>query len=115
MNEKIIPLELEYLNALLRQIDEHLLASQMPTVLRMRTKTLVEEMFSALMLTQGAQTGRMRATYPAPEQVRLQYRNERGPLEPDLSMLRRLLQGILGYGVKAKFESGSCTFTVGAR
>ncbi len=115
MNEKIIPLEPEYLNGLLRQIDEHLLASQLPTVLRMRTNTLVEELFSALMLTQGAQSARMRATFPAPDQVRLQYRNERGPLEPDLRMLERLLRGILGYGVKAKLENGSCTFLVGAR
>lgn len=115
MNEKIIPLELEYLNALLRQIDERLLASQLPTVLRMRTNTLVEELFSALMLAEGAQTARMRATYPAPNQVHLQYRNERGALKPDLSMLQRLLQGILGYGIKAKFENGSCTFTVGVR
>lgn len=115
MNEKIIPLEPEYLNALLRQNDEHLLASRMPTVLRMRTDTLVEELFSSLMRTEGARTGRMRVTYPAADQVRLQYRNERGALEPDLDMLRRLLGGILGYGIKARFESGSCTFQIGVR
>lgn len=115
MKEMIIPLGWEYIDELLERIDRHLMSARMPTILRMRTRVLTEELFYALLSAEGAQTGRLRCTCPAPTQIRLQYRNERGPLEPDLSVLENLLEGAVGYGVKATLEFGSCTLTVGVR
>lgn len=115
MKERIIPLQWECIDELLEQIDRHLMSARMPTILRMRTRVLTEELFYSLVSAEGAKTGRMRCTCPAPNQVRLQYRNERGPLEPDLDVLKSLLSGTSGYGIKGEFERGGCTFTVGVR
>lgn len=115
MKEMIIPLGWEYIDELLERIDRHLMSARIPTILRVRTRVLTEELFYALLAAEGAQTGRMRCTCPAPNQIRLQYRNERGPLEPDVSVLEGLLDGAVGYGVKAQLELGSCLFTVGVR
>lgn len=115
MKEMIIPLGWEYIDGLLEQIDRHLVSASMPTILRMRTRVLTEELFSSLMVAEGAQSGRLRCTCPAPNQVCLQYRNERGPLAPDLQVLEDLLKDSVGYGVKARIDDGSCIFAVGVR
>lgn len=115
MKERIIPLRWEYIDELLAQIDHHLMSARMPTILRMRARVMTEELFYALTSAEGAQTGRLRCTCPAPNQIRLQYRNERGPLTADLDVLKSLLSSTSGYGIRAEFESGCCTFTVGVR
>lgn len=115
MKELIIPLKWECIDELLEQNDRYLLLGRMPTILRMRTRMLTEELFYALTAADGADTGRLRCTYPAPNQIRLQYRNERGALEAELDVLQSLLKGAAGYGVKVQFENGGCTFTVGVR
>ena len=115
MKERIIPLQWEYIDELLEQIDRHLMAARMPTILRMRARVMTEELFYSLTSAEGAQTGRLRCTCPAPNQIRLQYRNERGPLMADFGVLKSLLSGVSGYGIKAEFEAGCCTFTVGVR
>lgn len=115
MKDIIIPLRWESFDGLLAFIDDRLRQARMPTILRMRTRAMTEELFASLVADKGAATARLRCTCPAPAQVCLQYRNERGALEPDLAVLRDLLAGAVGYGLQAEIKPGCCTFTVGVR
>lgn len=115
MKDLIIPLNWESVDGLLAFIDDHLLRARMPTILRMRTRAMTEELFVSLLGEPGRETARLRCTCPAPGQICLQYRNAAGPLTPDLTVLKNLLAGAAGYGVKAEIRMGSCTFTVGVR
>lgn len=115
MPEVIIPLSWGRVDELLNHIESYLSTKQFPTILRMRTEMVVEELFSALIAAEGAQTARMRCTYPAFQKVLLQYRNEKGPITPDLTVLGNLLNHSCTYGVKAQFADGSCMITVGEK
>ena len=115
MLEVIIPLDWMHIDELLDHIERQLSAKQFPTILRMRTQMVVEELFSALIAAEGAQTARMRCTYPAAKNVQLQYRNENGPLTPDHTVLNHLLEHSCTYGIKAQFATGSCMITVGEK
>lgn len=115
MSEIIIPLDWGHIDEMLNHIEQQLSSKQFPTILRLRTQMVIEELFSSLMATEGAQTGRMRCTYPAPQQILLQYRNEKGPLVPNLTVLHNLLADSCTYGVKARFADGNCTITVGEK
>ena len=115
MSEVIIPLSWAHIDEMLNDIDAHLSSKQCPTILRMRTQMVVEELFSSLIIAEGAKTARMRCTYPAPQKILLQYRNENGPLFPELTVLHNLLDHSCTYGVKAQFTDGSCMITVGEK
>lgn len=115
MQEVIIPLNWGHIDELLNQIEQQLSFKQFPTILRMRAQMVVEELFSVLIAAEGAQTARMRCTFPAPKRILLQYRNEKGPITPDLTVLRNLLDHSCTYGVNAQFADGSCTIMVGEK
>lgn len=115
MNELIISLGWEYIDELLEHMNHQLLTAGYPTILRLRAQVIVEELFSELMATEGAKTARLRCTYPAPNTVLLQYRNEKGSLNPDWTFLNQILSAPGSYGVKASFTDTSCTITVGVK
>lgn len=115
MQELIISLGWEYIDELLEHMNHQLLTVGFPTILRLRAQVVVEELFSELMATEGAKTARLRCTYPAPNTVLLQYRNEGGSLNPDLTLLHHLLASPAAYGLKAAFTDTSCTITVGVK
>ena len=115
MHELIISLGWEFIDELLEHINHRLLTAGFPTILRLRAQVVVEELFAKLMETEGAKTARLRCTYPASNTVLLQYRNEKGSLDPDLTLLQSLLENDATYGVKATFTDTSCTITVGVK
>ena len=115
MQEKIISLGWAYVDELLDHVEQQLSSKQCPTILRLRTQMVIEELLSSLISAEGAQTARVRCTYPAPQKVMLQYRNEKGPIHPDLSVLDSLLEHSCTYGVKAAFADGCCEITIGER
>lgn len=115
MEEKLVPLQISYLDELLDEIDRKLVSQNVPTVLRIRTGVLVEEAFLA---AQGAQTGGagvIRCVFPERLKVVLQYKEGSSPLEPDLSMLTMLNEHPCTYGVEASFSRGTCTIEVGKK
>ena len=115
MHELIIPLKWEYLDGLLEHINTQLINSRFPTILRLRAQAVVEELFYSLLSFEDVQTARLRCTYPTPQSIMLQYRNEKGALTPDLAVSQRFLSGKSTYGIKAEFSAGSCTITVGEK
>ena len=112
MREMIAPLGWAHMDAVLDHIGQWLAAGECPVILQIRTKLVAEELLSALICAEGGQTARVRCTCPAPQQILLQYGNEAGPLDPDLSVLESLLRNACTNGVKAEFEAGTCVITV---
>ncbi len=115
MREMIIPLNWEYIDTLLENIDSELTRNGFPTVLRMRAQLVVEELFRALLDTEGFETGRLRFAYDGHQSFALQYRNGDGPLKPYTGTLLALAGTPAVYGVKMQLLEGSCTVTVGIR
>ena len=115
MQELIIPLRWEHLDELLDHINTRLANNRFPTILRIRTQTVVEELFYALLSLDGVETALLRCIYPASQSILLQYRNEKGALEPELTVLQSLLTRECTYGVKAQITAGNCMITVGEK
>ncbi len=115
MQEMIIPLNWEFLDPLLDNIDSELTQDRFPTVLRRRAQLVVEELFRALMDADGAAQGRLRFLRTDRQSFVLQYRNAQGPLAPPSAMLYALQGSAAIYGVKMQLLEGSCTVTVGVK
>ena len=115
MQEMIISLDWEYLNDLLEHIDDCLIRSGFPTILRMRAQMLVEELFQALMQTDDVDRTKIRCTQPDQKTILLQYRSPNGAVAPDVSMIEMLINAGIAYGVKAQFAEASCTLTIGEK
>ena len=115
MGEKIVPLQIAYLDEMLDEIDRQLTAQDVPTVLRIRTGVLAEEAFLAAQNAQAGGEGVIRCVFPERLKVVLQYKEGSAPLEPDLSMLTMLNEHPCTYGVEASFSRGTCTLEVGKK
>ena len=115
MEEKLVPLQLAYLDELLDEIDRQLTMQDVPTVLRIRTGVLAEEVFFAAQDAQTGGVGVIRCVFPERLKVVLQYKEGSTPLEPDLSMLMMLNDHPCTYGVEASFSRGTCTIEVGKK
>ena len=112
MREMIAPLGWAHIDAVLDHIGQWLVAGEYPVILQIRAKLVAEELLSSLICMEEAQTACVRCEYPAPQQILLQYHNETGPLDPDLSVLKSLLRNDCTNGVNAEFEAGRCLITV---
>ena len=115
MGEKVVPLQISYLDELLDEIDRRLVSQDVPTILRIRTGVLAEEVFLAAQSAQTGGAGVIRCVFPERLKVVLQYKEGSSPLEPDLSLLRMLNEHPCTYGVEASFSRGTCTLEVGRK
>ena len=113
MNEFIIPLSWSALDGMTQFVDRRLRMEEMPTVLRLRTQMVLEELFSAVIAAPGADTAKMRCTFPEPRTVLVQYRSARADFAPDLSDLRGLDGSSCTYGLKLSLAPGECRIRVG--
>ena len=110
MAEKIVTLGVREVDEMLSELELEFSAQEVPTLLRLRAAMLTEELFDALREAKGGE-GMLRCTFPAPRTMVLQYRDEDGPLEPDLRMVQRLSRNPCTEGVSVSFREGRCTIT----
>jgi hypothetical protein len=111
MAEKIVELGVREVDEVLAELEQEFSAQEVPTLLRLRAAMLTEELFDALREARDG-AGMLRCTFPAPGTMVLQYRDQEGPLKPDLHMVQRLGRSPCTEGVSAVFHEGRCTIRV---
>lgn len=115
MNDYIIPLGWAHLNSLTEFVDHQLSRQGVPTILRLRTQLVLEECFSAALASPGADTARLRCSFPAPWTVLIQCRSAQPDFSPDWSDLETLDSAACTYGLKITLSEDSCQIAVGQR
>ena len=110
MAETIVPLGVRGVDEVLNEMERTFSDQGVPTLRRMQTALLTEELFAALR-DLNEDGGMLRCTFPAPRTMELQYRSAKGFLNPDLSMVERLARNPCVEGVRAAFREGRCTIT----
>lgn len=115
MGELIIPLSWSELDAVMDFIDRGLTAQGLPTILRLRTQMVIEEIFSAALVSPGAESGKLRCALPAPRTVQVQCRSAQAAFAPDWSDLKALMENNSTYGLKLTELSDGWTILVGER
>lgn len=115
MDDQIISLSWEQLDALTEFVEQKLSAQGIPTILRLRTQMVLEEFFSAAMAAPGSETARMRCVCPAPRTVVAQCRSTQPDYAPDWADLLALNELGSTYGLKITVENNACTILVGQK
>lgn len=115
MNDFIISLGWNHLDAVTEFVDRQLIRQGVPTILRLRTQLVLEECFSGAMASPGADTAQMRCSFPAPHTVLIQCRSANPDFAPDWSDLKALEDTACTYGLKLSLENGACRIMVGKR
>lgn len=115
MNDYIIPLAWSRLDSMAEFVDLQLLRQGVPTVLRLRTRLVLEECFSAAMASPGADSARLRCSFPAPLTVLVQCRSAQPDFSLDWRDLRALDSAACTYGLKLALSEDACQITVGQR
>lgn len=115
MHELITLLNWAHIDEVLNHIDHYLSSMECPVILRARTKVVTEELLSSLIHAEGSNTARVRCTFPSPQKILLQYRNEKGALNADLSVFNAILAHPCTEGVTAQYEKDNCVISVGVK
>lgn len=116
MGERIISLSWAEIDAVMDFLDRGLSAQGFPTILRLRTQMVVEEMFSAALAAPGAEEGKLRCCLPAPRTVQVQFRSARAGFAPDWSGVKALADnGSSTYGLKLTDNQDGWTILVGEK
>lgn len=100
MGEQIISLSWSELDAVIDLVERGLSAQGFPTILRLRTQMVIEEIFAAALASPGAEGAKMRCTLPAPRTVQLQCRSQHPAFAPEWDEVRALVENGSTYGLK---------------
>lgn len=116
MRELIVPVTLDQIDQVHAFVDAELTRQGCPTVLRIRTEMLVEELFSAAIDHLKGGSGTFVCTAdPQPGSFSFRFRSPQGPFSPDYTGLKGLLGRQCTYGLTAVPQGSDCTITVGQR
>lgn len=115
MGEQIISLSWGELDTVTDFVERGLSAQGLPTILRLRTKMAVEEIFTAALAASGAKEAKLRCTLPAPRTVQIQCRSGQAGFAPDWSDLKALKDNGSTYGLKLTENRDGWTILVGER
>lgn len=115
MGEQIISLSWAELDTVTEFVERGLAAQGFPTVLRLRTQMVVEEIFYTALASPGADKAKLRCTLPAPRTVRLQCRSAQPDFAPDWTDLKGLIQNGSTYGLKLTENQDGWTILVGEK
>ena len=115
MNEFIIPVAWSRLDSMIDFLEQRLSRQGVPTVLRLRTQLVLEEVFDAAMAAPGAAAARIRCTLPAPLTVLLQCRSTDPDFALDWSGLQALENASCTYGLKYMMSGNNCQILIGQR
>lgn len=115
MGEQIISLSWAELDTVTDFIDRGLTAQGFPTILRLRTLMVIEEIFSAAAISPGAKEAKLRCSLPAPRTVRIQCRSTQAAFAPDWSEVKSLSGSNSTYGLKLTEETDGWSILVGER
>lgn len=115
MGEQIISLSWAELDTVTDFIDRGLAAQGFPTILRLRTQMVLEEIFTAALISPGAAEAKLRCSLPAPRTVRIQCRSTQAAFAPDWSEVKSLSESNSTYGLKLTEETDGWTILVGER
>ena len=115
MKEMMIPAAWDRLDPISEAIDRGLAEQGVPTVLRMRTQLVLEEFFSAVIASPGADGAQIRCVFPAPWTVLLQCRSSRPEFAPDWTDLQALDSAACTYGLKLALSENACQIAVGRK
>lgn len=115
MSDYIIPLAWNQLDSIAEFVDQRLIRQGVPTILRLRTRLVLEECFSAAMASPGADAAQMRCSFPDPMTVLIQCRSAQPDFTLDWSDLKALDSAACTYGLKLALSEGTCQITVGQR
>lgn len=111
MAERVVPLDVRELEAVLSELEEDFSAQGVPTQQRVRAAALTEEVFAALRALNRV-GGTLRCVFPSLRTMELQYRDPKGPLAPDFTMVERLTRNPCMEGVRFVFREGRCAIIV---
>ncbi len=111
MADRIVPLGVREVEDVLAEMEQEFSEQNIPTLLRLRAATIIEELFSALRELND-DGGMLRCTFPTPGTMHLQYRSRRGALNPDLKLVKRLASNPCTDGVSVAFREGRCIISV---
>ena len=115
MSEFTISLSWTQLDSMAEWIEGRLTTWGVPTILRLRTQMVLEELFSSLMAEPQEGRGQLCCAFPAPNTLSLQYRPPEGTSPPDLADLQALFRRPCTYGLKLRLNGGSCTILIGQK
>lgn len=115
MNEFIIPVAWEQLDSMTNFLEMQLTRQNVPTVLRLRTQLVLEEVFEAALTATGADTAKIRCTFPAPRTVLFQCRSAHPNFMLDWSTLQALAGAACTYGLKYSMSGNNCQILVGEK
>lgn len=115
MGEQIISLSWAELDAATDFVDRGLTAQGFPTILRLRTQMVIEEIFAAALDSPGAEEAKMRCSLPAPRTVQVQCRSQQSGFAPDWDGLKTLVENGSTYGLKLTQGQDGWTILVGER
>lgn len=107
MPERVVSLDVRELETVLSELEGDFSAQGVPTLQRVRAAALAEEVFAALRALDKV-SGVLRCTFPAPRTMELQYRDSKGPLAPDFTMVERLARNPCMEGVRFASREGRC-------
>ena len=115
MNECIIPITWSHLDSMTAFLEQQLSRQGVPTVLRLRTQFVAEEVFRAALSAPGGESAKMRCTFPAPLTVLLQCRSAAADFALDWSDLQALEHSSCTYGLKYTMTGNSCQILLGQK
>lgn len=115
MGEQIISLSWSELDAATEFVERGLSAQGFPTILRLRTQMVIEEIFFAAMASPGAEGAKMRCCLPAPRTVQVQCRSHQASFAPDWDGLKALMENGTTYGLKLTESQDGWTILVGEK
>lgn len=115
MNEFIIPVSWEHLDSMTNFLEMQMTRQNVPTVLRLRTQLVLEEVFEAALAATGADTAKIRCTFPAPRTVLFQCRSANPDFALDWSVLQSLESAACTYGLKYTMSGNNCQILVGQK
>lgn len=115
MGEQIISLSWSELDVATDFVERGLFAQGFPTILRLRTQMVIEEIFSAAIASPGAEGAKMRCCLPAPRTVQIQCRSAQTAFAPDWDGLKALMKTGVTYGLKLTESQDGWTILVGEK
>lgn len=115
MGERIISLSWAEIDAVIEFVERGLSAQGFPTVLRLRTQTVIEEIFFSALAAPGAAEGKLRCSLPAPRTVQIQCRSAQAGFAPDWSGVKALIGKDSTYGLKLTENQDGWTILVGEK
>lgn len=115
MGEQIISLSWSELDFATDYMERGLSAQGLPTILRLRAKMVLEEIFFAALASPGAEEAKLRCTLPAPRTVQIQCRSAKAGFTPDWSDLKALVDNGSTYGLKLTENQDGWTILVGEK